>query len=160
MRRRGSLAGAAALAALIQSAEAAERLEPLSAYTLHALCQEYLNDPESRNGMRCMRYVQGFLDGVIVGDPRPSPHGADTRESWIARAARTRLGARFDAFEAQQTRAYCLGDQPRAHRFIERLLARLDARMPERSTPAREVLWQTLEAHYRCAERKPRSASR
>ena len=79
----------------------ASAVEPLSATELASHCKYFKSAPEGVDGIFCIRYVQGFIDGAIATDERVTLNVAEEyhkEESFSERATRIRLGQRMESY--------------------------------------------------------------
>ncbi len=69
-------------------------VEPLSSAELESHCAHYRMDPEGKDGIFCVRYIQGFIDGAVATDERVTLNVSgeyEKEESFSERAIRIRL---------------------------------------------------------------------
>ncbi len=143
------------IVAFFAAASDAQAVEALSTEELIAHCAVYEEDPEGEDGIFCVRYIQGFIDGAVVTDERVTYNVAneyDRDETFTERAIRTRLGSRIDRYGPSYYAEFCLGEPlplaEVARRVIADLLALEDL---EGRELAREVVYETLRREYPCA---------
>jgi hypothetical protein len=129
-------------------------VEALSTEELISHCEVYEQDPDGEDGIFCVRYIQGFIDGAVVTDERVTYNVADEydrEESFTERAIRTRLGSRIDRYGPSYYAEFCLGEPvPLAdvvRVVIVDLLALEDFAGHEL---ARDVVYETLRREYPC----------
>ncbi len=92
---------AIAIVALSAAASDVLAVEALSTEELISHCVVYEEDPDGEDGIFCVRYIQGFIDGAVATDERVTYNVADEydrEESFTERAIRTRLGSRIDRY--------------------------------------------------------------
>jgi hypothetical protein len=142
------------IVAFIAAANDARAVEALSTEELIAHCALYEEDPEGEDGIFCVRYIQGFIDGAVVTDERVTYNVADEydrEETFTERAIRTRLGSRLDRYGPSYYAEFCLGEPlplaEVARVVIADLLALEDI---EGRELAREVVYETLRREYPC----------
>jgi hypothetical protein len=138
----------------ISAASDALAVEALSTEELISHCAVYEQDPDGEDGIFCVRYIQGFIDGAVVTDERVTYNVADEydrEESFTERAIRTRLGSRIDRYGPSYYAEFCLGEPlplaEVARVVIADLLALEDL---EGRELAREVVYATLRREYPC----------
>lgn len=129
-------------------------VEALSTEELVSHCAVYEQDPEGEDGIFCVRYIQGFIDGAVVTDERVTYNVADEidrRESFSERAIRTRVGSRISRFGPSVYAEFCLGEPVPLKEVVIAVIA--DLMDPERVTDrplARDVVYATLRRNYPC----------
>lgn len=129
-------------------------VEALSTEELISHCAVYEEDPEGADGIFCVRYIQGFIDGAVVTDERVTYNVAneyDRDETFTERAIRTRLGSRIDRYGPSYYAEFCLGEPvPLAEvvRVVISDLSQIDGL--EGRELAREVVYATLRREYPC----------
>jgi hypothetical protein len=132
----------------------ARAVEALSTEELISHCAVYEEDPDGEDGIFCVRYIQGFIDGAVVTDERVTYNVADEYdrdETFTERAIRTRLGSRIDRYGPSYYAEFCLGEPlplaEVARVVIADLLALEDL---EGRELARDVVYATLRREYPC----------
>ena len=147
-------ASAFAIVAFLAAASDALAVEALSTEELISHCAVYEEDPDGEDGIFCVRYIQGFIDGAVVTDERVTYNVADEydrEESFTERAIRTRLGSRIDRYGPSYYAEFCLGEPVPlaevARVVIADLLALEDLAGREL---ARDVVYATLRREYPC----------
>ena len=148
------IASAIAIVAFLAAASDALAVEALSTEELISHCALYEEDPDGEDGIFCVRYIQGFIDGAVVTDERVTYNVADEydrEESFTERAIRTRLGSRIDRYGPSYYAEFCLGEPVPlaevARVVIADLLALEDLAGREL---ARDVVYATLRREYPC----------
>ncbi|HSM32060.1 MAG TPA: Rap1a/Tai family immunity protein [Woeseiaceae bacterium] len=136
------------------AASDARAVEALSTEELISHCAVYEQDPEGEDGVFCVRYIQGFIDGAVVTDERVTYNVADEydrEETFTERAIRTRLGTRLDRYGPSYYAEFCLGEPlplaEVARVVIADLLQIEDLKGREL---AREVVYETLRREFPC----------
>ncbi len=153
MHRLGWLA---ALAAVCFFAERAEAVEALSTEELAEHCEIYLNEPDGEDGIFCVRYIQGFIDGAVATDERVTLNVADEfegeeTESFTERAIRTRLGNRLQEFGSSYYPEFCLGEPVPLKEVVDLVVADVLDPLRTMNRPlARDVVYTTLRREYPC----------
>lgn len=151
MHRLGWLAAVVAVGFF---AERSEAVEALSTEELAEHCEIYLNEPDGEDGIFCVRYIQGFIDGAIATDERVTFNVADEydrSESFTERAIRTRLGNRIEEFGSSYYAEFCLGEPVPLKDVVDVVVA--DILNPARITNrplARDVVYATLRREFPC----------
>ena len=87
-------------------------VERLSAAELASHCAQIKTNPEGVDGIFCIRYIQGFIDGAVATDERVTMNVADEyarEESFSERAIRIRLGQRLTSYGSYYA-GLCLGE--------------------------------------------------
>lgn len=142
------------IVALSAAASDAQAVEALSTEELISHCAVYEKDPEGEDGIFCVRYIQGFIDGAVATDERVTYNVAaeyDQDETFTERAIRTRLGSRIDRYGPSYYAEFCLGEPlPLAEvvRVVIRDLLALEDL--EGRELARDVVYATLRREYPC----------
>ena len=145
-----------AIGALIISITAsnASAVEALSTEELISHCVEYDKNPEGKDGIFCLRYIQGFIDGAVVTDERVAYNVADEyerNETATERAIRARLASRIERFGSSYYAEFCLGEPlPLAEVASKVITDLLKLENLEGRELAREVVYETLRREYQC----------
>ncbi len=132
----------------------ANAVEALSTEELVSHCVVYDDDPDGADGIFCVRYIQGFIDGAVATDERVTFNVAaeyDREESFTERAIRTRLGRRIERYGASYYAEFCLGEPVPLKAVVELVIA--DLLDPERTKEqplARDVVYATLRREFPC----------
>ena len=138
--------------ALLASSNA-RAVETLSTEELVSHCIYFEQDPESVDGVFCVRYIQGFIDGAVATDERVTNNVADEYdrdESFSERAIRTRLGRRVERFGTYYAE-FCLGEPVPLKTVVELVVADLeDTRRVANQPRARDFVYATLRQHFPC----------
>lgn len=141
--------------ALALHSEDARAVEALSTEELVSHCVVYEEDPDGADGVFCVRYVQGFIDGAVATDERVTFNVADEydkAESFTERAIRTRLGRRIERFGPSYYADFCLGEPVPLKAVVEVVIADLlDPGKVAGQPLARDVVYSTLRREYPCA---------
>jgi hypothetical protein len=131
----------------------ANAVEALSTEELVSHCIYYEEDPESLDGVFCVRYIQGFIDGAVATDERVTKNVADEydrEESFSERAIRTRLGRRIEDFGTYYAE-FCLGEPLPLKTVVELIVADLDNTKRIQNQPlARDFVYTTLRTQFPC----------
>ena len=129
-------------------------VEALSTEELISHCAVYEEDPEGEDGIFCVRYIQGFIDGAVVTDERVTYNVAneyDREETFTERAIRTRLGSRIDRYGPSYYAEFCLGEPVPLAEVVTVVIADLSQiESLEGRELAREVVYETLRREYPC----------
>ena len=129
-------------------------VEALSTEELISHCAVYEEDPEGKDGIFCVRYIQGFIDGAVVTDERVTYNVAneyDREETFTERAIRTRLGSRIDRYGPSYYAEFCLGEPVPLAEVVRVVIADLlQLENLEGRELAREVVYATLRREYPC----------
>jgi hypothetical protein len=147
------LAATVALAIGVQAPTAAA-VEALSTEELTSHCAAYEEDPDGGDGIFCVRYIQGFIDGAVATDERVTQNVAaeyDRDETYTERAIRTRLGRSLERYGPSFYAEFCLGE-PVPLATVVRVVVD-DLLDPDRiggSDLARDVVYGTLRREYPC----------
>jgi phosphosulfolactate phosphohydrolase-like enzyme len=145
---------AAGLLAASLVATNAAAVEALSTEELISHCAVYEDDPDGEDGIFCVRYIQGFIDGAVATDERVTYNVAaeyDRDETFTERAIRTRLGSRIERYGPSYYAEFCLGEPVPLAAVVEIVVAdllsldSLDGR-----ELARDVVYATLRREYPC----------
>lgn len=140
-----------ALPILMPSAQA---VEALSTEELLSHCELYDDDPENPDGIFCVRYIQGFIDGAVATDERVTMNVAnevDDKEGFTQRAMRTRLGSRMEQFGPSYYAEFCLGEPLELKAVVLTVIKDLLNPATSAASPlARDVVYNTLRREYPC----------
>ena len=132
----------------------AQAVEALSTEELISHCVVYEEDPDGEDGIFCVRYIQGFIDGAVVTDERVTYNVADEydrEETFTERAIRTRLGSRIDRYGPSYYAEFCLGEPVPLAEVVRVVIADLlQLENLEGRELAREVVYATLRREYPC----------
>lgn len=129
-------------------------VEALSTEELISHCSVYEEDPDGVDGIFCVRYIQGFIDGAVATDERVTYNVADEygrEETPTERAIRARLGERIARYGSSFYAEFCLGEPlPLAEvaRIVINDLTQLENL--EGRELARDVVYDTLRREYPC----------
>jgi hypothetical protein len=132
----------------------AQAVEALSTEELISHCVVYEEEPDGEDGIFCVRYIQGFIDGAVVTDERVTYNVAneyDREETFTERAIRTRLGSRIDRYGPSYYAEFCLGEPVPLAEVVRVVIADLlQLENLEGRELAREVVYATLRREYPC----------
>ena len=132
----------------------AKAVETLSSEELASHCVHYAEDPGSKDGIFCLRYIQGFIDGAVATDERVALNVAaeyQKEETWIDRAVQTRLGSRLDRYGPSFYAEFCLGAPVPLADVVNRVVSSLqDVQSSNDTASARDLVYLTLRTHYPC----------
>lgn len=144
----------AALAFAIFTVNKAEAVEALSTEELVSHCVVYEDDPDGEDGIFCVRYIQGFIDGAVATDERVTNNVSaeyEKEESFTQRAIRTRVGSMLNRYGPSYYAEFCLGDPVPLADVVEVVVADLLALDSfEGRERARDVVYSTLRREYPC----------
>lgn len=136
------------------AASDARAVEALSTEELISHCAVYEQDPEGEDGIFCVRYIQGFIDGAVVTDERVTYNVADEydrEETFTERAIRTRLGSRLDRYGPSYYAEFCLGEPLPLTEVARVVIADLlQIEDLDGRELAREVVYETLRREFPC----------
>ena len=148
--------GLVSLALIFSPQHEAVAVEPLSAIELALHCKQMHAAPEGVDGIFCIRYVQGFIDGAIATDERVTLNVAEEyhkEESFSERATRVRLGQRLEKYGGSYYAEFCLGEPSPLAEVVAKVAASLEQNPPTSDTQlARDVVYKTLREQYPCAK--------
>jgi hypothetical protein len=129
-------------------------VEALSTAELTSHCAAYEEDPDGSDGIFCVRYIQGFIDGAVATDERVTQNVAaeyDRDETYTERAIRTRLGYSLERYGPSFYAEFCLGEPLPLATVVRAVVD--DLLNPDRvggSELARDVVYATLRREYPC----------
>jgi len=153
MIQRCASVGAAALLTVLPF-DRVGAVEPLSTPELAEHCTHYFEDPESKDGIFCVRYVQGFIDGAVATDERVIKNVAielDRDETYAERMFRTRLNRRTSRFGATVYADFCLGAPVPLKEVVEKVVHNLmNRKFLDEQLLARAAVYSTLRKEYPC----------
>ena len=136
------------------AASDARAVEALSTEELISHCAIYEQDPEGEDGIFCVRYIQGFIDGAVATDERVAYNVAneyDRDETFTERAIRTRLGSRIDRYGPSYYAEFCLGEPVPLAEVARVVIADLlELEDLEGRELARDVVYATLRDEFPC----------
>ena len=140
--------------ASLAAANNAQAVEALSTEELISHCVVYEEDPDGEDGIFCVRYIQGFIDGAVATDERVTYNVADEydrEETFTERAIRTRLGSRIDRYGPSYYAEFCLGEPVPLAEVVRVVIADLlQLESLEGRELARDVVYATLRREYPC----------
>jgi hypothetical protein len=152
MNTRTLLIGAFALLLL---AERADSVEPLSTPELAEHCAYFHDDPDGKDAIFCVRYVQGFIDGAVATDARVLENIAtefDEDESFSERAIRSRIGNRINRRGPTVYADFCLGEPDSLQAVVEKVVDDLaNRKVLDADLLARDAVFSTLRREYPCS---------
>ena len=152
MNTRTLLLGAIALLLL---AERAGSVEPLSTPELAEHCALYHDDPEGKDAIFCVRYVQGFIDGAVATDARVLENIAtefEKDETFAERAIRSRIGSRVNRRGPTVYADFCLGEPDSLQDVVEKVVSDLaNRKVLDEDLLARDAVFSTLRREYPCS---------
>ena len=129
-------------------------VQPLSSEELASHCKHFQNDPEGKDGIFCVRYIQGFIDGAVATDERVTLNVAaefEEEETFSQRAIRTRLSSRLNQYGSSYYAEFCLGAPVPLAEVVGLVVADLGTgNLNGNLKSAREVVYLTLRSHYPC----------
>ena len=132
----------------------ARAVEALSTEELISHCAVYEEDADGEDGIFCVRYIQGFIDGAVATDERVTYNVADEydrEETFTERAIRTRLGSRLDRYGPSYYAEFCLGEPLPLAEVVRVVVADLlQLEDLEGRELARDVVYETLRREYPC----------
>jgi hypothetical protein len=149
-----SLGCAIGIVVIAAAASDARAVEALSTEELISHCAIYEQDPEGEDGIFCVRYIQGFIDGAVATDERVTYNVAkeyDRDETFTERAIRTRLGSRIDRYGPSYYAEFCLGEPVPLAEVVRVVIADLmELEGLEGRELARDVVYATLRNEFPC----------
>jgi hypothetical protein len=147
-------AGFAFIILLFAAFNQAGAVEPLSSAELESHCAHYRIDPEGKDGIFCVRYIQGFIDGAVATDERVTLNVSEEyekEESFSERAIRIRLGKRLESYGSSYYAEFCLGDPVPKAEVVQKVVTALKQPGLVANNPlARDVVYETLRKNYPC----------
>lgn len=149
-----TLAAAVILALITYPYQDARAVEPLSSGEFASHCIEYRRAPEDIDGIFCVRYIQGFIDGAVATDERVTTNVSaeySREETFSQRATRTRLGLDLERYGASYFAEFCLGEPIPLAEVVDHVVTRLEGIDFKPQMPlAREFVYQVLRDDYPC----------
>jgi hypothetical protein len=127
-------------------------VESLSAAELASHCAQIKANPEGVDGIFCIRYIQGFIDGAVVTDERVTMNVADEydkEESFSERAIRIRLGQRLSSYGSYYAE-FCLGEPVPLAEVVNKIVDHLEDEDVSGKRLARSFVYSALRKHYPC----------
>jgi len=148
------LAAAALLLLVTFPINQSRAVEPLSSAEFASHCIEYRTAPDGTDGIFCVRYIQGFIDGAIATDERVTLNVAaeyGEEESFTQRAMRTRLGKQMARFGSSYYAEFCLGAPVPLAEVVDHVVDRFEQTNFKTDIPlARNFVYQVLRKDYPC----------
>lgn len=138
----------------ISAFENAGAVQPLSSAELESHCAHYRMDPGGKDGIFCVRYIQGFIDGAVATDERVTLNVSDEyekEESFSERAIRIRLGNRIESYGSSYYAEFCLGTPVPLAEVVQNVATAL--KQPEfitKHSNARDIVYRILRENYPC----------
>jgi hypothetical protein len=130
-------------------------VEALSTEELISHCEIYPDDPDGKDGIFCVRYIQGFIDGAVITDERVTYNIADEldrNETFSERAIRTRLGSRMNRYGPSVYAEFCLGEPVPLKEVVDAVVGDLlKPGFTKGKKLAREAVYTTLRTTYPCS---------
>jgi hypothetical protein len=140
--------------ALLLLAERAASVEPLSTPELAEHCAFFHDDPDGKDAIFCVRYVQGFIDGAVATDARVLENIAtefDEDEGFSERAIRSRIGNRINRRGPTVYADFCLGEPDSLQEVVEKVVDDLaNRKVLDADLLARDAVFSTLRREYPC----------
>lgn len=131
-------------------------VEPLSTDELKLHCEIFEQNPDGEDGIFCVRYIQGFIDGAVATDEFVTYNVADEAdrdESFSERAIRTRVGSRLNLYGPSAYAEFCLGEPVPMEEVVKKVVDDLLNVDFVRDMPlARDIVFATLRRNYPCEE--------
>jgi len=141
--------------ALFLSSEHAGSVEPLSTPELAEHCAFYHDDPEGKDAIFCVRYVQGFIDGAVATDARVLENittELEKDETFAERAIRSRIGSRVNRRGPTFYADFCLGEPDSLEEVVEKVVSDLaNRKVLDKDLLARDAVFSTLRREYPCS---------
>ena len=133
----------------------ADAVEALSTAELAEHCIHYADDPDGKDAIFCVRYVQGFIDGAVATDERVTLNvfaELEQEESFSERAIRTRSPSRSLArYGATVYAEFCLGAPVPLKEVVEHVIEDLmNRKVLEDTLLARDAVYAVLRRDYPC----------
>ena len=133
----------------------ADAVEPLSTKELAEHCLHYAEDPDGKDAIFCVRYVQGFIDGAVATDERVTLNVAaeyEKSETYSERAIRTRSPSRkLSRFGTTVYAEFCLGAPVPLREVVEHVIDDLmNRKVLEDTLLARDAVYAVLRRDYPC----------
>lgn len=151
---RTGIVTAVGLSLCLICAPGARAVEALSTAELKSHCDQFSVAPDGEDGIFCVRYIQGFIDGAVATDGRVAQNVADEYEkdeSFTQRAARTRLGNRLSRFGPSYYAEFCLGDPVPLATVVQVVVESLaDLDLVQENALARDIVYRTLRLSFPC----------
>ncbi len=141
-------------AAIILSVHNVEAVEPLSTEELSSHCAHYSEDPDGKDAIFCIRYIQGFVDGAVATDARVTINVATEygrQETYSERAIRTRVGRQLERYGSSFYAEFCLGTPVLLKEVVGKVIEKLLDREVAAARPlAGSMVYQALRDAYPC----------
>ena len=129
-------------------------VESLSTEELKSHCDYLEEDPDRKDGIFCVRYVQCFIDVAVATDELVTYNVAneyDREETFTERAIRTRLGQRIERFGPSYYAEFCLGQPLPLKTVVQSVVDDLnDADRVTNQPLARDFVYATLRQEFPC----------
>jgi len=149
-----ALAAAAVAALTSYPYQHAQAVDPLTSDEFASHCIDYRRAPEGSDGIFCVRYIQGFIDGAVATDERVTTNVSaeySREETFAQRAIRTRLGMDLERYGASFFAEFCLGEPIPLAEVVDHVVTRLEGIDFKPQMPlARDFVYQVLREDYPC----------
>ncbi len=153
--------GLTLVALMLHVVSPADAVEALTSKEFASHCKEYRTNPEGTDGIFCVRYIQGFIDGAVATDERVTINVAseyEEEETFVQRAIRTRLGMQLERHGSSYYAEFCLGAPVPLADVVDHIVTRLEQSNYAVSTElARDFVYEILRDDYPCELDDPSS---
>lgn len=143
------------LAVLVAMASPASAMDWLKGDRLESDCLSLLDDPQASEGVSCKAFIQGFLAGAEVTDGLVAERVKTlyrTGDSYVDRAAQTRVGMRLKQYGATSLAGYCIDADVGSEEVIGKVIAHFKRLPGEPELTAGAAVYQALVAGFPCGE--------
>ena len=130
-------------------------VQPLLVSELAAHCADDKSANQSADQLKCVRYIQGFIDGAVATDERVvlnmETEMNRERETFTERAMRTRGSMESRRERAARYAEFCLGEPVPLREVAEHVVADLFSPVKSKGIVlARDLVYATLREKYPC----------
>lgn len=141
------------LAVLFAMASPASAMDWLEGDRLQSDCLSLLDDPKSPETVSCKAFIQGFLAGAQVTDELVAERMKKLQgDSYVDRAARTRVGMRLKQYGATSLAGYCIDGAVTSGEVIDQVITHLKRQPGEQDVTAGVAVYHALVAGFPCGE--------
>ena len=145
-----------AILTTVLSSDPAHAMKWLDELDLRSQCAAYLKAPESKEGVLCESFIQGYLSGIHAlqrnVDKKISQKRSPTGESFSDRAIKMRVGSRFRYIDPSLHRGFCVADDVPSKVVVQKIVAYLTDHEKDTPLPDNKVLFNALLENFPCDE--------
>ncbi|WP_321390161.1 Rap1a/Tai family immunity protein [Emcibacter sp.] len=141
---------------VVLSSGPSRAMEWLDELDLRSQCSVYFQAPESKEGILCESFIQGYLSGIHSlrrdVDRKISKKVSPTGDSFSDRAIRTRAGSRFRYIDPALHRGFCISDDVTSDVVVRKVVTYLNEHPDDTPLPDNKILFNALLENFPCNE--------